>query len=125
MYPIPTPSFLTSCIKWKGIPCSLLQEVKPEARITDAIGTLCSYTLFSYTLLTPRGDDDVYDMHRLVDLAIRIWLDREGRITEAKKDAIKHMAKIFPFGGYENRKVWREYLPHALRLMNSDNMSMR
>ncbi len=31
------------------------------------------------------------------------------------------MTDVFPFTGYENHELWRAYLPHALRLMKSNN----
>jgi hypothetical protein len=102
-----------SCIEWKSIPLSLLLTVEPEARMTNAMGTICSYGF-----LTLREDEDVYDMHRLAHLAIRIWLAQERRAAEVKEAAMKHAADVFPFRGYENRELWRAYLPHASRLMS-------
>jgi hypothetical protein len=106
-----------SCIEWKGIPLSLLPALESEAYMTDAIGIICSYGF-----MTRRDNDHaVYDMHRLVHLAIRIWLDQEQRGVEVKKAALEHVADVFPFGGYENLTLWREYMAHALRLMGLDD----
>jgi hypothetical protein len=101
-----------SCIEWKGIPLSLLPIAESEAHRVDTISLICSYGF-----LTRRDNEDIYDMHRLVHLAIRIWLARERRETDIREAAMKHMANVFPFGSYENREVWRAYLPHASRLM--------
>ncbi|MCJ1309581.1 hypothetical protein MMC25_003241, partial [Agyrium rufum] len=105
-----------SYIEWKSVPLSLLPVIQPEARMTNAIGTICSYGF-----LTQREGEDVYDMHRLVHLAIRIWLARENHEIRVREAVTKHVADVFPFGGYESRKLWRAYLPHALRLMRSNN----
>jgi tetratricopeptide (TPR) repeat protein len=103
-----------SCIEWKSIPPSLLPIIRPEARMINTIGTICSYGF-----LTRRENEDVYDMHRLVHLAIKIWLSREKREAEVRKAAMKYMADVFPFGRYEDRERWRAYLPHGSRLMSS------
>lgn len=100
-----------SCIEWKAIPRSILPKVQPEARMDNAIGTICSYSF-----AIRRVNEEVYDMHRLVHLATRIWLDRNGRGLETRKKAIEHVAKVFPSNDWENREVWGEYLPHALRV---------
>jgi tetratricopeptide (TPR) repeat protein len=100
-----------SCIEWKGIPLSILPTVKPEELMAHAIGTICSYSF-----ITKREDKDIYDMHRLVHLAMRVWLDRSGRGVEARKKAVQHVTEVFPSDEYENRDVWRDYLPHISRL---------
>jgi tetratricopeptide (TPR) repeat protein len=100
-----------SCIEWKGIPYSILPAVQPEARMMAAIGTICSYSF-----AVKRNNEDIYDMHRLVHLATRIWIHQYGRGTETSENAIKHLAKAFPSDDYENREIWREYLPHAVRM---------
>jgi Tfp pilus assembly protein PilF len=106
-----------SCIEWKGIPLSLLPALESEAYMTGAIGIICSYGF-----MTRRDNDHtVYDMHRLVHLAIRIWLDREQRGVEVREAALEHVARVFPFGGHENLMLWREFMAHALRLMVLDD----
>lgn len=80
-----------SCIKWKGVPLSLLSTIQPETVIYNAIGTICSY-LF----VTKREGEDVYCIHRLVHLAMRIWLDRNRQGVGARKKAVEHVAKAFP-----------------------------
>ena len=68
--------YFMSCIEWKAIPHSILPEAESEARITSAVGMLCSYSF-----LTKRQDEKTYDMHRSVHLAARIWNSRHGRPT--------------------------------------------
>jgi hypothetical protein len=34
-----------------------------------------------------------------------------------KQDAVEHVEKIFPSNEWENRVLWRQYLPHALPLV--------
>jgi tetratricopeptide (TPR) repeat protein len=100
-----------SCIEWKSIPQSILPSIKPAARMMSAIGTLCSYSF-----ITPRDDEGKYDMHRLVHVAARIWLRQEGLMVETQRRALKHLSDIFPSDDYDNRKIWREYIPHVTRM---------
>ncbi|KAL8299083.1 hypothetical protein RB593_009136 [Gaeumannomyces tritici] len=65
-------SFL-SCIEPKAIPQSILLRLEVKEQIVHAIGTLCGYAF-----LTRRGDSQVFDMHSLVHLATRIWIQKEG-----------------------------------------------
>jgi tetratricopeptide (TPR) repeat protein len=103
-----------SCIEWKSIPHSILPSVQPAARMANAIGTLCSYSF-----IAPRDGEEIYDMHRLVHLAARVWVREEGVMVETQKTALEHLCGIFPSEDYENRGVWREYIPHASRMRNA------
>jgi hypothetical protein len=99
------------CIEWKAIPRSILPTVQPEARMANAIGTLCAYSF-----AVKRENEDTYDVHRLVHLATRIWVDQYGSMAETREKAVHHLAQVFPSDDYANRESWREYLPHAIRL---------
>jgi hypothetical protein len=111
-----------SCIEWKAIPRSLLPTVQPEWQMEEAIGTLCGYSF-----LARRGDseeeveeeEEWYDIHRLVHLATRIWIDKHNDTTEVQENAVRQVAGVFPSDDYANRVVWRAYLPHALRLLEN------
>jgi hypothetical protein len=100
-----------SCIEWKAIPRSILPAIEPEARMTTALGTL-----WSYSFITARDDSKKYDMHRLVHVAARVWLQQNGLMVETQKRALEHLSNIFPSDDYEEREVWREYIPHAVRI---------
>ncbi|KAF2269765.1 TPR repeat protein [Lojkania enalia] len=101
-----------SCIEWKAIPQSILPSLQSEVRMTDAIGTLCAYSF-----LVRRGDEDEYDIHRLVHLATRIWIRQHDDSRAVTTKGIRHVSNVFPSDNYENRILWRAYLPHALRLL--------
>ncbi|KAI3343365.1 hypothetical protein F4824DRAFT_493613 [Ustulina deusta] len=101
-------SFL-SCIEPKAIPQSILPKLLVEEEMEHAIGILCGYAF-----LVRRGEkEDMFDMHRLVHIAARVWVQKENMTRETKTSAIQHLASIFPFDDKENRSLWREYLPHA------------
>ena len=68
---------LMASIDPKGIPQSLLPAGASRKRKTDAIGTL---DIYSFTIGRPA--DLALDLHRLVHLATRNWLRKEGLITQ-------------------------------------------
>lgn len=104
-----------SWIEWNAIPYTILPIIQPETRMVNAIGTLCSHSF-----VTKRDDEQKDDMHRLVHLATRIWVDRSGRRAETRKKTIQHPLAIFPSDDYANREIWREYLPHVARICKDD-----
>jgi tetratricopeptide (TPR) repeat protein len=101
-----------SCIESKAIPLSILPPVQSEEQMVRAIGTLCGYSF-----LVKRGEDDIYDMHRLVHLATGIWVEKYGSAVETAKKAIQHVSIIFPIAEYENQIMCREFITHALQLL--------
>ncbi|KAF2396074.1 TPR-like protein [Trichodelitschia bisporula] len=64
-----------SYVEPKAIPRSILPPVPTKTRLVSAIGTLLGYAFFT------KRDDNMYDMHRLHELA-RAYLE-DGRIGEA------------------------------------------
>lgn len=107
-----------SCIEWKAIPRSILPAIEPEARMTNAIGTL-----WSYSFITSRSDGRTYDMHQLVHVAARVWVHQKGLMLETQKRALEHLSNIFPSDDYENREIWRGYILHAARIRNFQDES--
>ena len=101
-----------SCIESKAIPYSILPSVEPEERMVRAIGTLCGYSF-----IVDRGDQDMYDSHRLVHLAIRTWTEEKGELAVTVEKAMQHVSTIFPTAEFVNQAICREYLTHALRLL--------
>ncbi|KAF3396373.1 hypothetical protein F1880_007322 [Penicillium rolfsii] len=99
------------CIEWRAIPYSILPPAHSEARLVGAIGMLCSYSF-----LEKRDGDSKLDMHRLVHLATRIWVNQNGREEETRMAALKHLSEVFPSDDYHNRFFWRDYLPHVARI---------
>jgi hypothetical protein len=100
-----------SCIERRAIPYSILPAAHPEARLAAAVGTLCSYSF-----LERRDDGIKFDMHRLVHLATRIWVNQNGFETETRTAAMKHLSKVFPSDDYTNREIWRDFLPHVAHI---------
>ncbi|PMD50988.1 uncharacterized protein K444DRAFT_647369 [Hyaloscypha bicolor E] len=93
-----------SRIEPKAIPQSILPSLGSEEQMVHALGTLRGYAF-----VVKRGDEEMFDMHSLVHLATRIWIQQEGRVTQMMEKATRHLAAVFP-----------EYLPHALRVLYGD-----
>ena len=101
-----------SCIEGRAIPLSILPSVQPEEQMIHAIGTLSGYAF-----LTRRGNTNCYDMHRLVHLATKVWMNKWCLSAEWRGKTAFHLAEIFPSDDYQNRAIWREYFPHALHFL--------
>ncbi|KAM0347788.1 hypothetical protein ACHAP4_011235 [Fusarium culmorum] len=101
-----------SCIEPKAIPQSILPDMKPF-ELEGAIGALCSYSF-----LSRREGGDMLDMHSLVHTATQAWLEKLGRERQVLKDAVCHVAARFPTKNDAHYGLRREYLPHAMRLLN-------
>ncbi|KAL8699698.1 MAG: hypothetical protein Q9201_005860 [Fulgogasparrea decipioides] len=103
-----------SCMEHKAIPRTILPSVEPAERMIHAIGTLRAYAF-----VTQRGNGDGYDMHRLVHLATKVWLDKHGVAEALNEKVAARLAEIFPSNNYANRAIWREYFPHALQFLRN------
>ncbi|KAB5581164.1 hypothetical protein GE09DRAFT_1256464 [Coniochaeta sp. 2T2.1] len=67
----------------------------------------------AYAFITQRDGQDSFDIHRLVRLVMRNWLDDKGQVRECRVAVLRRLAEAFPFPKHENREVWMRYLPHA------------
>ncbi|KAM0256538.1 hypothetical protein ACHAPA_012138 [Fusarium lateritium] len=112
----PTAAYILSfmsTIEPKAIPRSLLPIFETEQQLEKAIGTL-----LGHGFLTRRGQEAMYDMHRLVHLATRRWNEKGHHMQEVQQLALAHIADIFPRPTWENLEVYQQYLSHAQRLLD-------
>ncbi|TQV93583.1 kinesin light chain 1 and [Cordyceps javanica] len=107
---------LLSFIRWiesKAIPVNMLPPAGSQMELDESIGLLCGYGFLSW-----REDNETLDMHSLVHLGLRLWLDQAADDSLTTEDAaIEHLYSIFPSHEWENRLVWRLFLPHVLPLV--------
>ncbi|EXL66951.1 hypothetical protein FOPG_16902 [Fusarium oxysporum f. sp. conglutinans race 2 54008] len=101
-----------SCVEPKAVPQSMLPKGESQQQLTRAIGTLCGYRF-----LDRRGSGEVFDMHSLVHLAIRSWVAENNSQKEQSQAAIARLREVFPTDEWENREIWRRYMPHAIKLL--------
>ncbi|RFU73424.1 kinesin light chain [Trichoderma arundinaceum] len=99
---------LISIMAEKDVPRSLLPESAGRLKAMEAIGTLKAYAF-----ITQHEGKDSFDMHRLVRLAMRNWLENKGELKPCVATAIHQLNEKMPFPRHENKDVWMEYLPHA------------
>ncbi|PMB65185.1 Regulatory protein AfsR [Beauveria bassiana] len=104
-------SFL-SCIEPKDIPQAMIPDAGSE-KMEWAVGTLCAYSF-----LVRQEEIDVLDMHSLVHMATRGWIEERGWRDEALCDAASHLVESFPPNTPANRRLWKKYVPHATRLLD-------
>ena len=103
-----------SCIECKAIPRSILPCVVRKEQMVYAIGMLRAYAF-----LAERDNGDCYDMHRLVHLAIKAWIGKEGEMQRVKESVAAHLKEKLSMAHKDNRSEWRHYLPHALRFLRN------
>lgn len=108
-----------ACIEPKDIPESLLPSTESEVAKYDAIGTL-----LAYSFMTWNATNDSLSMHRLVHIATRNWLRKqtppsELSLSKSFSSALTTLGDKFPRGHYADRQKWREYMPHALSLLQA------
>ncbi|KAJ5647193.1 hypothetical protein N7490_003565 [Penicillium lividum] len=93
------------------------QEFELEIQLEQAIGTLCAYHF-----LVQKDDGVTYEMHRLVHLATRAWLNKE-ELNHEEDIAVKHLNQVFEIvhPGFQpvNLRLSSSYLPHGIRLLKN------
>ncbi|KAM0520541.1 hypothetical protein ACHAPE_002935 [Trichoderma viride] len=109
-YPLAIQYLQSMCfLAEKEIPASLLWTADDELEADEAIGALKAYAF-----ITERAGQELYDMHRLVRLAIHNWLENDGELETSVTATLHRLDKVFPVPKHENRADWVQYLPHAL-----------
>ncbi|CAH0019112.1 unnamed protein product [Clonostachys rhizophaga] len=72
--------------------------------------------LKNFSLVTEQKNGSL-DMHRLVQLVTRSWLDKTEASDRFRRKALVCISNLYPFGKFENREVCRAYLAHALAVL--------
>ena len=103
-----------SCIDPRDIPQSLLPPDVSQVKQQKALGLLKAYSF-----VTGQADDQTLSLHRLVHVATRNWLRSERILEKWTVDTAERLRDIFPSSAHENRILWRQYLPHALFILQS------
>ncbi|KIX02678.1 uncharacterized protein Z518_08620 [Rhinocladiella mackenziei CBS 650.93] len=70
-------------------------------------------TLNNYSFISVNVDTTTFEMHGLVQLAMRRWLDAHGQLERWKQQYIKNLYTEFPPGEYENWVKCQVLFPHA------------
>ncbi|KAF2871031.1 hypothetical protein BDV95DRAFT_52854 [Massariosphaeria phaeospora] len=59
----------------------------------------------------------MFDMHRLVRLAMQKWLREHQQWGAWVNKTLTWLVEVVPYGGHERREVWTAYLPHAMHVV--------
>ena len=97
-----------ACLVRQNIPQSLLPVAPSKKKAIDAIGTLTAYSF-----VTRHKFDDLFDMHRLVHIATRNWLNNRNKLSAWTDEALLRLSDLFPSEDHKNRAMWPIYIPHA------------
>ncbi|KIL87216.1 hypothetical protein FAVG1_09773 [Fusarium avenaceum] len=106
-----------SFLSEKNIPLSVLPP-QDELEANRAIGALQAYAF-----ITAREDKDFIDMHRLVRLAIRNWLEDRGKDKESYAHVQTRMLILFKTSSSGFQAEWARYIPHCHAVVNADALS--
>lgn len=107
----------------QAIPTSLLHSDASQNSIVKALGTLKAFSL-----IHPRkskGQEKLYDMHRLVHLSMRNWLTQLNQLSAWKARTLKILAAKYPnvLDDWEGIESCMTYAPHALFMFASDEFT--
>jgi hypothetical protein len=70
-------------------------------------------TLRNYSFISVNADKTTFEMHRLVQIAMREWLSAHGELERWKQQFIENLSIEFPTGEYENWEKCQSLFPHA------------
>ncbi|OBU01690.1 hypothetical protein VE01_00202 [Pseudogymnoascus verrucosus] len=114
---------LMAMLDRQGIPEFLLcAQYHTPLDFEDALAPLDEFSL-----ITIKNGGKAFEMHRLVQLATRQWLERSGDSERWRREAIEVVAKAFPGGDYGNWKTCEALSPHAIKVLKYElesNQSM-
>jgi hypothetical protein len=109
-----------ACVEPKTIPPSLLPKAETRKTMLESIGVLTAYSF-----VTKRPESEVYDMHRLVHMAMRNWMKSKQLLDITEVEVLVRLASIFPSYDPANREWWRAYLPHARTVLEQVSAEKR
>ncbi|KAK8093420.1 hypothetical protein PG997_000105 [Apiospora hydei] len=111
---------LMSFFDRQGIPKSILRDRREGRRVGrgESIGRTSTFDddvllLQDYSFVQASENADNFQMHRLVQLATRRWLQDSGSHERWKEEFISRLSAHLPTGEYENWATWQMLLPHA------------
>ncbi len=107
---------LMSVLNRQGIPESLLLEYDIDPFVLKKNLS----PLLAFSLIKPGSDGKTYELHRLVQLAMRKWLDTHDERARWNKTALELVGKAFPGGNFENWVICEALLAHVEVILDYD-----
>jgi tetratricopeptide (TPR) repeat protein len=93
---------------------SAFDEEEADSAFDEDLDTLQAYSLVSVT-----GDNDVCEMHALVQFCTQVWLSSLSDAEQWEQRFLMLMAQELPSGAYENWAKCQQLLPHVEPLFES------
>ena len=106
---------LMSVLNRQGIPEALLRGDSDRLAFEDALAVLSGFSL-----IVEESRGEFFEMHRLIQLATRKWLEAHNEILKWNQKALAMISKAFPNGSYENWTICMPLLSHAEAVLSSD-----
>lgn len=103
---------LLSTFDRQGIPEFLLHGDEDQLQFEDAIAPL-----MSFSLVKQQAKERSFEMHRLVQLSTRKWLESNRELQKWISEALKTMVKMFPTADYESWSDCQALLPHSKEVL--------
>ena len=116
-----------SMLDAQAIPESLLPFIDDRLTLKESLGTLMAFSLISFrNTVSAEGEqeDRLYDLHRLVRLAMRNWLRMEDSFVVWTARSIETLAARYTLGFLSTRATWLKFLPHAITLLSCDQLKV-
>jgi tetratricopeptide (TPR) repeat protein len=104
---------LMSMFDRQGIPISLLQANAGRLDLEDALTPL-----LSFSFLRAEVGQQSFEMHRLVQLSTRTWLQANKQFDRWRKESIRVLTKAFPSGDHETWMECQVLLPHSKEVIS-------
>jgi tetratricopeptide (TPR) repeat protein len=90
-----------------------VSAVRTDDEFEDDVLALRDYSFIAVTKDAVTKDAKTLEMHSLVQLATRTWLENEGQLDKWKKQFISNLCAELPTGEHENWKECEALFPHA------------
>ena len=104
----------------QGIPEFLLRVDMSDREFEDGLEML-----LGYAFINMEADETTFNMHRLVQLAMREWLRTQKANEKHQTAALRMLHEVYPNGQFENWVTCSLLEPHAQMLLSYQHVSVQ
>ena len=107
----------------QAIPEAIVSDDRRNQQFEEALSPLTRFSLIKVVGTTKKEhqvDERLFEMHDLVQLATRDWLEKQGQGAKWRKASLRIMAAAYPTGEHETWANCRALLPHAQKVIAYD-----
>ncbi|KAL4746359.1 P-loop containing nucleoside triphosphate hydrolase protein [Aspergillus terricola var. indicus] len=106
---------LMSMFDRQGIPETLLRQDMSRFEFGNVV-----HPLISFSLIKESRNRQLFQLHRLVQISVRKWLESNGQLQLWTKRSAELMAATFPSGEFGTWTECQNLIPHAKEIMRQD-----